>query len=164
MSSASHAESIRKTRNPAAQWPRQAAARPPQRRAPTYSPAVIEALGAIWEAAGYHCVAAAQGPAAAVAAVGAPPVRLRRPWNASCWPSARGRWIRAGSDHRRPLGRGCTGEPSRGIMNQAPHPPQKDSLEVATPASPGSTSSTNAAAGGGEFVHSIKSTESTPPG
>ena len=33
--------------------PAPGAMRPPQRRAPTYSPAVIEALRAIWEAAGY---------------------------------------------------------------------------------------------------------------
>src|SRR4029453_19349826 len=33
--------------------PAPGAARPPQRRALTYSPAVIEALRAIWEAAGY---------------------------------------------------------------------------------------------------------------
>jgi hypothetical protein len=140
--------------------PAPGAARPPQRRALTYSPAVIEALRAIWEAAGYPWSRRLQALLPLWLPWARRRLRLRPAVERQLLAISPRQMDRRLAPHRRPLLQRLYGRTKPGTLLKHHIPLKTDRWEVATP---GFTEIDLVAhcgsLGEGEFVHSLNVTD-----
>jgi hypothetical protein len=140
--------------------PAPGAARPPQRRALTYTPAVIEALRAIWEAAGYPWSRRLQALLPLWLPWARRRLRLRPAVERQLLAISPRQMDRRLAPHRRPLLQRLYGRTKPGTLLKHHIPLKTDRWEVATP---GFTEIDLVAhcgsLGEGEFVHSLNVTD-----
>src|SRR5258705_4045330 len=136
------------------------AARPPNRRAVTYSPAVIEALRAIWEAAGYPWSLRLKALLPLWLPWARRRLRLRPAVERQLLAISPRQMDRRLAPHRRPLLQRLYGRTKPGTLLKHHIPLKTDRWEVATP---GFTEIDLVAhcgsLGEGEFVHSLNVTD-----
>jgi hypothetical protein len=140
--------------------PAPGAARPPQRRTLTYSPAVIEALRAIWEAAGYPWSLRLKALLPLWLPWARRRLRLRPAVERQLLAISPRQMDRRLAPHRRPLLQRLYGRTKPGTLLKHHIPLKTDRWEVATP---GFTEIDLVAhcgsLGEGEFVHSLNLTD-----
>src|SRR5712691_4403488 len=140
--------------------PAPGATRPPQRRPPTYSPAVIEALRAIWEAAGYPWSLRLKALLPLWLPWARRRLRLRPAVERQLLAISPRQMDRRLAPHRRPLLQRLYGRTKPGTLLKHHIPLKTDRWEVATP---GFTEIDLVAhcgsLGDGEFVHSLNLTD-----